>query len=91
MTLCVNTGSQHATFAINARVDHQKIVVPREAVLVNEMASSLRPVAAQLVAAIYKARECLVATFTLRRDDRVVVFCYVKLQEVQCGKVGFAF
>ena len=50
--------------------------------LVDEMASSLRPVATYLVTAFHKACECLVATFTLRRDDWVVVFCYVQLQEV---------
>jgi hypothetical protein len=90
MALSINARSQHATFAIDARIDDQEIVIPGETVLVNEMASSLRPVAAYFVATLYKACKGLVATLTLRRDDRVVVFCYVQLQKVQCGKVGFA-
>jgi hypothetical protein len=90
MALCINTGSQHTTFAIDARVDDQEIVIPREAMLVNEMTSSFRPVIAYFVATLYKACKGLVATFTLRRDDRVVVFCYVQLQKMQCGKVCFA-
>lgn len=58
--------------------------------LFNEMTSSLRPVAAHFFTTFHKTCEGLIATFTLRRDDRIVVFCNVQLQKVQCGKVGFA-
>ena len=58
--------------------------------LVNEMTSSLRPVATYFVTTFHKACEGLVATFTLCRDDGIVVFGNVQLQKVRCGKVGFA-
>jgi hypothetical protein len=60
-------------------------------VFVDQVATSLLPIATHFVTTFDEASECLIATLTLGRDDWVVVFGDVKLQEVSRREVGFAF
>jgi hypothetical protein len=74
-------------------VNKQEIIVPGKAMLVNQMTSSLLPFGADFVAAFHEAGVRLLSSFPFGREDRIVMFGYVQVQEVRCWEVlaaGFA-
>lgn len=54
------------------------------------MATTLSPVVAYFVAALHEAGKCLLAVFAPCRDEGIMVFRYVKLEEVGRREVGLA-
>lgn len=90
MTLSIDSRSQHAALAVDACIDQQKIVISGKTMLVDQMATSLLPIAAHFLAAFDEADESLLTAFSLGGNDWIVVLGYVQLEEVSRGKVGFA-
>ena len=91
MTLPINTSPQHTPLAVHPRIHNQEIIVPREAVLVDQMATPLLPVTAHFFAAFDEATEDFLTAVTLGCDYRIVVFGYVQIEKVRRGEVCFAF
>lgn len=90
MPLGIYSCPQHAALAVDACIDQQKIVISGKTMLVDQMATSLLPIAAHFLAAFDKAGESLLTAFSLGGNDRIVIFRDVQLEEVSRGKVGFA-
>ena len=82
MTLCIYTSPQHAPPTVNSIVDNEEVVVSRETMFVHQMASTLLPLTADLVAAFHKTRVCLLSFVSPGGYDRIVVLCDVEVEEV---------
>lgn len=91
MTLSIDSRPQHAALAVDACIDHQEVVIPGETMLVDQMATSLFPIAAHFVAAFDEAGESFTTTFSLSGNDGIVVLGDVKFEEVSGWEIGFAF
>ena len=77
MAFRIDAGPQHTTTTIDAVVDDEEVVVSREAVLVDQMATPLLPFRADFVAAFYETGEGLLACLSFRGNDGVMVLSNV--------------
>lgn len=74
MPLIVHASSEHASLPVDAGIDDEEIVVLGKSVFVHQVTTTFFPIATDFLAALNEAAKYFLATLTLSKGDRVMIF-----------------